>query len=282
MEIVFGLASSFMKSGQAWLVDNGVGVILTIIMAIILYFVGAWFLAKLTRNIVIGAHSRTWNKKDVDKRQKTVTGLIVNIWRVIVVIVTFFTLLLQIVPNINLTPLFASAGIIGVALGFGAQSIVRDFLSGVFIIAENQYRVGDIIEVGEASGTVERIGVRTTILRDMNGNVHFFPNGTVAHVVNQTMGYSVARFTISVKPSTDLDKVIAQINDVGRILSQDEKWNKKVLEPPHFVSLDDLTSDSADLVVAGKVQPSDQWAVVSEMRRRLLEDFEKEKIDLAG
>lgn len=271
-----------MKSAQAWLIDNGIGMLVTVIVAVVLYFVGAWFLAKLTRNIVIGAHSRTWNKKDVEKRQKTVTGLIVNIWRVVVVVVTFFTILVQVVPNINFAPLFASAGIIGVAFGFGAQSIVRDFLSGVFIIAENQYRVGDIIEVGEASGTVERIGVRTTILRDTNGNVHFFPNGTVAHVVNQTMGYSVARFTIGVKPAADLDKVITRINDVGLALSRDEKWKKKVLEPPHFVSLDDLTSDSADLIVAGKVQPSDQWAVVSEMRRRLLEDFEKENIELAS
>ena len=91
----------------------------------------------------------------------------------------------------DLSPLFASAGIIGVALGFGAQSLVKDFLSGIFIIAENQYRVGDVVDVMGAAGTVERVGTRTTVIRDSEGNVHYVPNGTIQHVINKTMGYSI-------------------------------------------------------------------------------------------
>lgn len=177
-----------------------------------------------------------------------------------------------------LAPLFASAGIIGVALGFGAQSLVKDFLSGVFIISENQFRVGDVIDIEGFSGTVERIGVRSTVLRDPDGNVHYFPNGMVQHVINKTMGYSMARFTIAVTPETDIDRVVGIINKTGLALAAEPEWKDKVLEAPQYVMMGDFTSTAVNLIVSGKTQPSDQWSVVAEMRRRLLVKFEEKDI----
>ena len=181
-----------------------------------------------------------------------------------------------------LAPLFASAGIIGVAFGFGAQSLVKDFLSGVFIISENQYRVGDIIEIDGFGGTVERIGVRSTVIRDVEGNVHFFPNGVVQHVINKTMGYSKVYFTITVAPDTNISTASDIINRIGEEISGEEKWQRKVIEPPHFDILGDFNASSISLVVSGKTQPSDQWALTAEMRRRILREFEKEHIELGA
>ena len=167
------------------------------------------------------------------------------------------------------------------ALGFGAQSLVKDFLAGIFIIAENQYRVGDVVDVMGASGTVERVGTRSTVLRDADGNVHYLPNGTIQHVINKTMGYSMSRFTLQLDPSSDISRAADIINETGQQLSKEKSWDKKIIEPPKFVSVGDITGRSVELIVAGKVQPSDQWAVTSEMRRRLLKEFEKQEIELA-
>jgi small conductance mechanosensitive channel len=183
-------------------------------------------------------------------------------------------------PHINYAPLFASAGIVGVAIGFGSQALVKDFLSGLFIISENQYRVGDIIDINGNSGTVERIGTRSTVIRDADGNVHYFPNGSIQHVINKTMGYSMARFTIGVHPSNELEKIITLINETGKKLAEEEKWKSKIIDAPSFESIGEFTPSTVNLLISGKTQPSDQWSVTAEMRRRLLVAFEKNKIDL--
>jgi small-conductance mechanosensitive channel len=128
---------------------------------------------------------------------------------------------------------------------------------------------------------VERIGTRSTVLRDVDGNVHYFPNGMVQHVINKTMGYSMARFTMLFHPDTDIDTASEIIDSVGKALSEEEAWKDKILSAPAFVSVGDITGNSVEVIVAGKTQPSDQWSVVSEMRRRLLEEFEDRQIRLA-
>ncbi len=187
----------------------------------------------------------------------------------------------QLFPQIDLTPFFASAGIVGIALGFGAQSLIKDFLSGLFIIAENQYRVGDIVDIEGATGTVERLTMRSTILRDNSGNVHFLPNGMVAHVINKTMGFSKVNFSLAVDPETDVDRLAAVIDEVGLKLSLDDKWKDKILEAPHFLNIGTISDLALEVTITGKTNPSQQWSVTGEMRRRLLKAFEKHKVVLA-
>lgn len=208
-----------------------------------------------------------------------------NVWRILVVIISLYFVFVAIIGSTEarelLAPLFASAGgIIGVALGFGAQLPVKDFLSGIFIISENQYRVGDIIEIEGFGGTVERIGVRSTVIRDADGNVHYFPNGMVQHVINKTMGYSMARFTLSVAQNTDLERVEKIINKIGLELAAEDDWKDKILEAPHFVMMGDFTATAINLIISGKTQPSDQWSVTAEMRRRILEKFDEKGIEI--
>ena len=257
-------------------------IIIIIIVAIALYWLGPRVVMWLTRHAFVTTYQRTLPKKDLEKRHKTLGGLFANVWRIIVVVIAGYAIFTHFFNDAALAPLFASAGIIGVAFGFGAQSLVKDFLSGVFIISENQYRVGDIIEIDGFGGTVERIGVRSTVIRDVEGNVHFFPNGVVQHVINKTMGYSKVYFTITVAPDTNISTASDIINRIGEEISGEEKWQRKVIEPPHFDILGDFNASSISLVVSGKTQPSDQWALTAEMRRRILREFEKEHIELGA
>lgn len=286
-----------MESLQVWLKAHGnlwgpfatwfnqhiTAVVVILIAGAVAYYVGGKLLKALVKRLVKTNRHREWHHKDIEKRQKTLSLVVSNVWHIFIVVVVCISLFREAVADADalLTPLFASAGVVGVALGFGAQSVVKDFLAGLFIIGENQYRVGDIVTLGDASGTVERIGNRTTVVRDIDGNVHYIPNGSISHVINKTMGYSMARFVITISPTSDIKQVSLIIDDVGRKLASEKKWKSKILDPPAFVSVGDFTASSLEIIIAGKTQPSDQWAVVAEMRRRLLQEFEKSAIDLA-
>ncbi len=263
-----------------WQIILNSAIIITIGVA--LFWAGPMIINWLMAHVFVTAYQRTLHKKDLEKRQRTLNVLFTNVWRILVFLGVTYGLFIQFFDYKALAPLFASAGIIGVAFGFGAQTLVKDFLSGVLIISENQFRVGDVIEIDGFSGTVERIGVRSTIIRDADGNVHFFPNGMVQHVINKTMGFSMARFTLTVAPDTNVDHLARIINKTGLKLASEPDWKDKVLEAPHFVNIGEFNSTSVEIVVAGKTQPSDQWGVISEMRKRLLEEFETDGIVMSG
>lgn len=269
-----------MDAFKEWLNTGSNDIIFIIIVVLALYFIGTTLLRYVVKNAVERTRQRSWHRKDIEKRQRTLVGSFTNVWRILVIAVGGLTLIKAIFPSIDMAPLFASAGIIGVAIGFGSQSLVKDFLSGIFIISENQYRVGDIIDIEGNSGTVERIGTRSTVLRDADGNVHYFPNGMIQHVVNKTMGYSKARFSIGIHPSTELDDVIVLINEIGQTLASEEKWKNKIIDAPAFESVGEFTQANVNLLISGKTQPSDQWSVTAEMRHRLLSAFEEKKIEL--
>lgn len=253
-----------------------------IVVGLVFYVIGPMIVNWMMSHVFLTPYQRTLHKKDLEKRHKTLSVLFTNVWRILVIILTAYGVFVQFFDYKALAPLFASAGIIGVALGFGAQSLVKDFLSGVFIISENQFRVGDIIEIEGFGGTVERIGVRSTVIRDVDGNVHYFPNGMVQHVINKTMGYSMARFTISVSPDTDIDTVAKYINKIGLDMAAEPAWKDKILEAPQYVMMSDFTSTAVNLIVSGKTQPSDQWGTVAEMRRRILQKFEEENVTIGN
>ncbi len=263
-----------------WLVDHGLAIVLILGLAWLLLYFGNKAIKRIIRQVVRSSHFYIISAEDARKRQDTLISLFRAVWKVLVVVITFFLLFTELFPDVNLIPIFASAGILGVAIGFGAQSIIKDFLTGAFIIMENQYRVGDVVEIEGAVGTVERISIRSTVVRDSDGNVHFLPNGSVVHVINKTMGYSRVNLTIGVTPETNIDELSEVINRVGIKMSEDEKWKGKILEPPHFLSIGAFSDVSLEVKVTAKTQPSAQWEVTGELRRRLLKSFTKHKIEL--
>lgn len=264
-----------------WLYDPGLTIIATLLVAWIARHFGGAVIARLVQRIVRSSHFNVLSADDVRKRQDTLINLLTVIWKALVVIVVAFIVFKLVFPRIDLMPIFASSAIVGIVIGLGAQSIIKDFLTGVLIIMENQYRVGDVVDISGANGTIERITIRSTILRDGDGNVHFVPNGSVAHVINKTMGYSRVNLTLGVVPDTDVDRLSEVIDRVGKKMLDDEDWKNKLIEPPHFLSIGAFSDESLEVKVTAKTQPSTQWAVTGELRRRLLKAFTKHGIELS-
>ena len=278
-------------SFDEWLSDHGLGFLVSeqaiqlvsiIIGSVLVYYVGRVFLSHGVRYIIRHtAKHRSWHRKDREKREKTLLGLMKSFWRIIMLIYVV-AMLANKLFGFDLSPLFASAGIIGVAIGFGSQSLVKDFLTGIFIISENQYRVGDVVEIMGSVGTVERVGTRSTVVRDRDGNVHYIPNGTIQKVINKTMGYSMTRFSIEVAPDTDIDKTVKLINAVGDTLAADLDWKRKIIDAPQFVAIGEITEKSIELTISGKTMPSDQWSVTLEMRNRLMAALNKKDVTVTS
>ncbi|HJM99386.1 MAG TPA: mechanosensitive ion channel family protein [Acidimicrobiales bacterium] len=183
--------------------------------------------------------------------------------------------------GVNLGPLIAGAGIVGVAVGFGAQSIVKDFLSGMFMLVEDQYGVGDSVDVGIASGTVERMTLRTTILRDTNGSVWYVPNGEIARVGNRSQVWSRAVLDVDVAYDTDLRHAQDVMKRVAVELWEDESFTDgDIIEEPQVVGVQNLGIDGITLRLVAKTDPSEQWAVARELRIRIKETFDAEGIQM--
>ena len=171
--------------------------------------------------------------------------------------------------GIELGPLIAGAGIAGVAIGFGAQSLVKDFLSGVFMLIEDQYGVGDVIDAGEATGTVEEVSLRSTRLRDVNGTMWHIPNGEIRRVGNKSQQWARALLDVTVAYDTDLDHAEAVIKATADSLWQDPAWSSVVLEEPALWGIENLGADGIDIRLVLKTSPAEQWKVTRELRKRL-------------
>lgn len=182
--------------------------------------------------------------------------------------------------GIEIGPLIASAGIVGLAVGFGAQALVRDVISGFFIIMENQVRVGDVAMVNGTGGLVEQINFRTTILRDLTGTVHVFQNGLITSLSNLTNEWSAYLFNIGVAYKENTDRVIAVMQEVGAALYADEKFGKHMLELPEVMGVDKF--DDSAVIIKGRIKtkPIKQWDVGREYLRRIKLAFDENNIEI--
>jgi len=182
--------------------------------------------------------------------------------------------------DVNLGPLIASAGIVGIAIGFGAQSLVKDFLSGIFMLVEDQYGVGDIVDVGEAAGVVEEVKLRTTKIRDVNGTLWHVPNGEIRRVANKSQEWARSVLDVEVAYDTDLTHAMTVIKQVADSLWQDALPNATILEEPEIWGVERFGADSIAIRLVVKVEPAEQWATGRELRRRLKTAFDEEGIQI--
>jgi small conductance mechanosensitive channel len=196
----------------------------------------------------------------------------------VVIAVVTFMMLSEI--GLNIAPMIAGVGVVGIAIGFGAQSLVKDIIAGLFILLENQYRRGDVVKIADASGLVEDINLRRTILRDTDGVVHSVPNGEIRVASNLTKGWSRVNLNIGVGYGTDLDRAIAVINRVGKELAEDPAWSAQILKPPQVLRVDNLGDSAIDIKILGDTKPMQQWAVTGELRLRLKKAFDQEDIEI--
>jgi len=181
--------------------------------------------------------------------------------------------------NITVGPLLASAGVVGLAIGFGAQNLVRDVMSGFFMLSENQYREGDVIEVAGVSGTVERFGLRATVLRDQQGRVHYIPNGEIKLVSNLTQEWSQAQIDIGVAYEEDIDRVIAVLERICQELTEDPAHAARIFDSD-VMGIERLDESAVIVRVTLRTQPQERWAVAREFRRRVLKAFRSAGIEI--
>ena len=211
-------------------------------------------------------------------RAKTITGVLDSV--AMGVIAVFAAIYIMQVLGLDLGPLIAGAGVVGIALGFGAQSLVRDFLSGFFLLVEDHYGVGDVVDLGEASGTVEQVTLRVTRLRDQNGTVWHVPNGEIRRVGNKSQQWARAVLDVAVSPQADLERAAQVIGDAARTVWELPEARPDVLGEPEVLGIEYLGPDAATIRVQGKTRPSAQWRVSRLLRVRIAEALAEAGIDL--
>lgn len=266
------------ESIQEWLLSHGILILAYIAIAYFIYRIAKAFVPKMVTGFVKssgkGRHSKSW----FERRSKTLTGLIVWMVAIVTGVVVFFLIMEELGQNI--TPLLASAGVVGVAIALGAQSIVKDFLGGLFILMEDQYNKGDVVKIAGISGEVEDVNLRRTVLRDLDGIVHTIPNSAVITASNYTRDLSRVNLDIPVAYGENLDKVFGVINRVGRELSIDPYFSKLIKTAPQVLRVQKFGDSGIDIRILGDVHPSMQWEVTGELRKRLKKAFDEEGIEI--
>jgi small conductance mechanosensitive channel len=259
-----------------WAIDHGLKVLLIIAGTyLVLYLIRL-----LSKRIVAYSRKaeRDQDQGEREKRTETLVHIFETTGKVFIIIIAIFMVMKEL--GMDITPLLTGAGIAGLALGFGAQSLVKDFLSGFFILIENQFRVGDVIKIGEFSGVVERISLRTVVLRDLEGNVHVIPNGEVKAVTNMSYEWSRAVVDIAVSYREDIDRVMNVLNEVGKTMIDDELFKKIIWEKPFVTGINDLSDGQVKLQMLVKTAPLMQWEVGRELRKRIKSAFDREGIEI--
>lgn len=259
-----------------WLLEHGTRIAIIVVAGVVV-----WFSLKKTLPLIV---QKTLVKVSgepelaIQKRTNTLISVFWAVSRALVLIAVIFMVLAEL--DISIAPVLAGFGIAGIAVGFGAQYLIRDLIAGVFVLMENQYRVGDVVRIADIAGLVEEIHLRKTVLRDLDGIVHHVPNGEIRVASNFTLYYSRVNLNVSVSYGTDLDHAINVINRVGQELAEDENWKEMIVTPPQVLRVDNLGDSGIDIKILGDVKPIQQWAVMGELRLRLKRTFDAEGIEI--
>jgi small conductance mechanosensitive channel len=215
---------------------------------------------------------------EMERRVSTIARLIVRVVGAVLIVIAVLMALGEF--GIDIGPAVAGLGVVGIAVGFGAQSLIRDWLAGIFIVIENQYSAGDVVRIADVDGVVEDFSLRRTTLRDLDGTVHTVPNGQITVASNMTRLWARVNLDISVAYDTDIDRAIELINQVGTQLLADETWGPRLLEAPSVMRVNALADSAVTLKVLGQVRAAEQWAVAGELRKRILAAFGRQGIEI--
>lgn len=232
---------------------------------------------RLISRLRVALQTRQDSAEDA-RRIHTLSRVIRYVVTVAVTVVTGIVILGEF--GISVAPILGAAGVVGIALGFGAQSLVKDYFAGFFLLLENQIRIGDIVEAGGKAGVVEELTLRYLRLRDYEGNVHFIPNGTVSVVTNRSLGFAYAVVDAGVAYGADLERVMAVMRATGEALRRDEAYAQRILEPLEIAGVERWADSAVVVRCRFKVMPLEQAAVRREYLRRLKEAFEREGIEI--
>jgi moderate conductance mechanosensitive channel len=262
----------------AWeiLLPRAIRIVIVIFVAIIAYRVVRVLIDRLLQREI--EEEDPLVRRLREQRAQTLASLLGNVAAMAVVIVAALTILDIVLDNIG--PILASFGIIGLAFSFGAQSLVKDVISGTFMLMEGQFGVGDVVRVANVSGLVEKITLRTTVLRDIEGAVHIVPNGEITTVTNMTKAWSRAVLHVSVAYREDVDRVMDVLRDILRDFHADPDWGALLPEEPVVPGVESSADSAFVIRVMARTLPLKQWDVARELRRRIKIRFDAERIEI--
>jgi moderate conductance mechanosensitive channel len=262
-----------MEQTLIWILMGGLRIVLIFVLSLI-----AIKAAKFLSDKIVALTVRHKGDGELKKRADTLGAFIRYILVIAITVVAAIMVLGEL--RVDIAPVLAGAGVVGLAIGFGAQSLVKDWLSGFFILLEDQYRVGDVVEVGGKSGLVEQINLRMTILRDQNGNVHYVRNGQIDTVTNMTKDYSRYVFQIRVGYREDVDKVVDVMKQIDEDLRNDPQFKDDILEPLEVMGLDQFADSAVIIQARTTTKPIQQWRIGREFNRRLKKRFDELGIEV--
>lgn len=265
----------WVKNLGVWGLDHGFKIIFIIIIAYLLKLVSKRFIQRIAKAAV--ASEKFANSESEKKRMNTIVRIFS--WTINIIIVTISSMMVLQEFGVKIAPILASAGIVGVAVGFGGQYLVRDIITGFFLIFENQYRIDDVISIEGISGVVEDINLRVTKLRDMNGTVHYIPHGEIKKVSNLTKQFAKINLNIGISYNTNIDYVKQVIDNIGIEMSKDPQWKEMIDEAPRFLRIDSFDESCITIKIVGITKPQKQWDVAGELRKRIKETFDEKGIE---
>ena len=262
---------------QEWLLGQGIVILAYIISSLLIYRLVKLVIPRIVHRIVKTTgrrHSKLW----FENRTQTLSSMLGSILGIIIAVVALFMILSEL--GVDIAPLLAGAGVVSLVIGFGAQSLIKDVINGLFILTEDRYNKGDVVKVAGISGLVEEVNLRRTVLRDLDGVVHTIPNSEITTASNYTRDWARVNLNIPVSYNEDLDHVFEVINRVGKELAEDENFGKLIKTPPQVLRVDNFGDSSIDIKVLGETKPMNQWDVAGELRKRIKKAFDEEGIEI--
>jgi len=267
-----------------WLLQHGTRIGVLILLALAASWIARRTIPRavrltLARQRIEGEESReAIALEEQAKRSQTLSSVLVKSVEITAFLLAGIIALGE--AGFELGPLIAGAGVVGLAIGFGAQTLVKDVLGGLFVLLENQYASGDVVEIAGISGAVQAVNLRRTVLRDLDGIVHTVPNGDVRVSSNLTRSFARVNLDVSVGYGEDLDRVREVLDAAGRELAEDPDWADKILEPPKMLRVNAFEESGIAVKLLGTVRPTTQWEVTGELRRRVKQAFDREGIEI--
>jgi small conductance mechanosensitive channel len=262
-----------------WIITTLPSILVILVLAYILLKITNIFLRRIKPLMLKHVESDSdLDSSEMEKRLETLISILRSTIKVVVWLVIGMLILRKI--GIDIAPIIAGAGIVGLAVGFGAQELVRDFITGFFMLMENQIREGDVAIINGTGGLVEHVGMRTIVLRDLSGVVHVFQNGKINTLSNMTKNWSAMVFDIGVAYKEDTDRVVEVIGQVAEKLRSDPDFEDSILEPIEIFGVDQFGDSAVTIKARFKTKPIEQWTVGREFKRRLKKAFDEQGIEI--
>jgi len=261
-----------------WLIEHGIPILIIIVAAVAIYFIGKMIMRPAISRYVSAKGKKRHSKSWLEKRSQTLERILTSIFAILIGVIALFMILSEV--GVDIGPLLAGAGVAGIAIGFGAQSLIKDLLSGLFVFLEDQYNHGDVVKVADITGVVEEINLRRTVLRDLDGILHTVPNGQITTSSNYTRDWSRVNLDIPVAYGEDIDHVMAVINRVGKELAKDKYFKTLIKTPPQALRVNNFGDSGIEIKILGDTRPMKQWEVTGELRKRLKRAFDEEGIEI--